>query len=215
MKYKIAASILNADFLRLGAEIDSLIEHIDELHLDVMDGVFVENLSFGAPVIGGLKEAYPKTFTEAHLMISRPHDYWLDFKEAGCDVVTFHYEATDHSYMLLKNMRDAGIQSGISLTPQTPVSALEPIREYIDRVLIMTVEPGFGGQAFEPAMLRKVEAARKLLGNDVDVEVDGGVKDSTIRQVKDAGANVFVVGSFLFKADDRAGRVATLREALG
>jgi ribulose-phosphate 3-epimerase len=215
VNYKIAASILNADFLKLGQEIDSLVDHIDELHLDVMDGVFVENLSFGAPVIGGLRAAYPNTFSEAHLMISRPHDYWQDFKEAGCDVVTFHYEATDHSYMLLKDMRDTGIQAGISLTPQTPVSVLEPIREYIDRLLIMTVEPGFGGQAFEPAMLRKVEAARKLLGDNVDVEVDGGIKDSTIRAVKDAGANVFVVGSFLFKGDDRPGRVATLREALG
>ncbi|MFP4485213.1 MAG: ribulose-phosphate 3-epimerase [Spirochaetaceae bacterium] len=214
MDYKIAASILNADFLHLKNEIDTLIDHVDELHFDVMDGVFVENISFGAPVIGGLRGAYPKAFTEAHLMIARPHDYWADFQEAGCNVVIFHYEATDHSYMLLKDIREGGIQAGVSITPQTPVSVLEPIREFIDRVLIMTVEPGFGGQTFEPAMLRKIEEARRLFGDAVDIEVDGGVKDTTIAAIKNAGANVFVVGSYLFNAEDRVGRVNTLREAL-
>jgi ribulose-phosphate 3-epimerase len=215
MTYKIAASILNADFLRLQEEIDSLIDHVDEIHLDVMDGMFVENISFGAPVISGLRGAYPNAFSEAHMMIARPHDYWRSFVDAGCNVVTFHYEATDHSYMLLKTLRDAGVQAGISLTPQTPVTNLEPIRELIDRVLIMTVEPGFGGQAFEPAMLRKIEAARRMLGDRVDIEVDGGIKDTTIGAVQRAGANVFVVGSYLFKASDRPARVAALREALG
>lgn len=214
MEYKIAASILNANFLYLKDEIDTLIDHVDELHFDVMDGIFVENISFGAPVIGGLRGTYPKAFTEAHLMIARPHDYWADFQEAGCNVVSFHYEATNHSYMLLKDIREAGIQAGISITPQTPASTLEPIREFIDRLLIMTVEPGFGGQAFEPAMLRKIEEARRLLGDGVDIEVDGGVKDTTITAVKNAGANVFVVGSYLFKAEDRAGRVRSLRQAL-
>lgn len=214
MKYRIAASILSADFLKLRSDIDRVIDHVDELHLDVMDGIFVENISFGAPVIAGLRGAYPTHFSEAHLMIARPHDYWSAFRDVGANVVTFHYEATDHSYMLLKTLRDGGVQAGISLTPQTPATVLEPIREFIDRLLIMTVEPGFGGQAFEPAMLRKIETARRLLGDTVDIEVDGGIKDTTIRQVRDAGANIFVSGSYLFKADDPAGRVATLRDAL-
>ena len=215
MTYKIAASILNANFLRLQEEIDTLIDHVDEIHLDVMDGVFVENISFGAPVISGLRGAYPDSFSEAHMMIARPHDYYRSFVDAGCNVVTFHYEATAHSYMLLKTLREAGVRAGISLTPQTPVAALEPISELVDRLLIMTVEPGFGGQAFEPAMLRKISAARSLLGDRVDIEVDGGIKDTTIAAVKNAGANVFVVGSYLFKAEDRPARVADLREALG
>lgn len=214
MKYRVAASILSADFLDLRRDIDRVIDHVDELHLDVMDGIFVENISFGAPVIAGLRGAYPAHFSEAHLMISRPHDYWSAFRDVGCNVVTFHYEATDHSYMLLKNLRDGAVQAGISLTPQTPATVLEPIREFIDRLLIMTVEPGFGGQAFEPAMLRKIETARQILGDEVDIEVDGGIKDTTIRQVRDAGANIFVSGSYLFKAEDPAERVAALRDAL-
>ena len=214
MEYKIAASILNVDFLHLKEEIDSVIEGIDELHLDVMDGMFVENISFGAPVLSGLAATYPDTPGEAHLMIARPRDYWRAFKQIGARIITFHYEATPHAYILLKELREAGIQAGISITPATPISALTTITGEIDRLLIMTVEPGFGGQTFIPGMLDKIEKARSLLGDDVDIEVDGGIDEKTIGDAKLAGANIFVVGSYLFKATDRMRNLATLRERL-
>ncbi|TVR29237.1 MAG: ribulose-phosphate 3-epimerase [Spirochaetaceae bacterium] len=215
MEYKISASILNADFLRLGTEIDSVASLVDEIHLDVMDGRFVDNISFGAPVVAGIRGAYPQTVIDTHLMISKPHQYWRDFVEIGSDIVTFHYEATDHAYVLLKQLREAGVQAGISLTPATDVRLLEPMSAFIDRILVMTVEPGFGGQSFEPQMLRKIEAARTLFGDRVDIEVDGGINQHTIAQVQSAGANVYVVGSFIFAAEDRSARIAQLREALG
>ena len=214
MDYKIAASILNADFLHLQGEIDEIAGGVDELHLDVMDGVFVENISFGPSVLSGLSEAYPGKTLEAHLMIIRPHDYWKQFQEIGSRIITFHYEATHHAYILLRDLREAGVQAGISITPGTPASALTSIANYIDRLLIMTVEPGFGGQAFIPEMLGKIEGARKLLGDDVDIEVDGGIDEQTIGDAKSAGANVFVVGSYLFKAKDRTANLQALREKL-
>jgi ribulose-phosphate 3-epimerase len=214
MQYKIAASILNANFLYLKQEIDAVVDLVDELHLDVMDGTFVDNLSFGAPVLGPLRSAYPNVVMESHLMISKPHAYWGAFRDIGSSIITFHYEATHLRYILLKQFQDAGIGAGISITPGTDAALLEPLREFIDRVLIMTVEPGFGGQAFVPPMLRKIEKTRKLLGDEVDIEVDGGIKDETIRDAKNAGANVFVVGSYIFKAEDKPARVNGLRERL-
>lgn len=215
MEYKIAASILNANFLKLGEEVDSVVDHVDELHLDVMDGIFVDNISFGPPVLSGLRRAYPQTVLDAHLMITAPHTYWPAFRDIGSDIITFHYEATHHSFILLKQLREAGVQAGISMTPATDVRLLEPIRPYIDRILVMTVEPGFGGQSIVPEMLQKVEKARTIFGDDVDIEVDGGINDATIRSAKDAGANVFVVGSYIFKAADRGAQVAQLRERVG
>ncbi len=214
MGYKISASILNADFLKLGEELAEVVPLVDEVHLDVMDGVFVENLSFGAPVVAGLRSVYPQAVIDTHLMITRPHQYWRDFVEIGSNIVTFHYEATNHAYALLTQLREAGVAAGISLTPATDARLLEPVQELFDRLLIMTVEPGFGGQSFEPAMLRKIEAARALLGPDVDIEVDGGINDVTIADAKSAGANVFVVGSYIFGSTDRAGRVRRLRAAI-
>ncbi|MFP4431333.1 MAG: ribulose-phosphate 3-epimerase [Spirochaetaceae bacterium] len=214
MDYKIAASILNADFLRLKEEIDDVADGIDEIHLDVMDGVFVENISFGPSVLAGIAGAYPGMPLEAHLMIIRPQDYWRRFKEIGCGIITFHYEATHHGYILLRDLRQAGVRAGVSITPGTPVSALTSIAEYIDRLLVMTVEPGFGGQKFIPEMLPKIERARKLVGDEVDIEVDGGIDEGTIGDAKSAGANVFVVGSYLFKAQDRRKNLEMLREKL-
>ncbi len=214
MHYKIAASILNADFLHLKEEIDDVADGIDEIHLDVMDGLFVENISFGPSVVSGVVAAYPRLTTEAHLMIVRPHDYWKAFMKIGAKIITFHYEATHHAYMLLKELREAGVSAGISINPATPASVLTPIAEYIDRLLIMTVEPGFGGQQFVPPMLGKIERARKLLGDDVDIEVDGGINEHTIVEAQSAGANVFVVGSYLFKAQDRRANLEALREKL-
>jgi ribulose-phosphate 3-epimerase len=213
--YKISASILNADFLQLRTEVDAIVEHVDELHLDVMDGMFVDNISFGPPVLAGLREAYPAAVLDTHLMITTPHTYWEAFQEIGSDIITIHYEATHHSYILLKELRDAGLQAGISITPATDVRLLEPIAAYIDRILIMTVEPGFGGQSMIPEMLTKVELTRQLFGDGVDIQVDGGINEKTIRSAKDAGANVFVVGSYIFKSYDREARVGELRDRLG
>lgn len=201
--------------MRLKQDLDVVVDEVDELHLDVMDGVFVDNISFGPAVISRLRATYPEAFLDTHIMVSRPQALWPAFAAAGSNVITFHYEATPHAYIICKQLAEAGVAAGMSVTPVTDVSLLEPIREHIHRVLIMTVEPGFGGQSFVPAMLRKIEKARKLLGDDVDIEVDGGIKDSTIGSALDAGANVFVAGSYIFKSDDPAGRVHTLREILG
>lgn len=214
MNYRISASILNADFMALGAAVDEILPHVDEIHLDVMDGRFVDNISFGLPVVESLRAAYPSAFLDTHLMISDPDRYWDRFRAAGSDVVTIHYEATPHAYILLARMKEQGIGAGISLTPATDAGLLEPLMDVIDRVLVMTVEPGFGGQKMIPAMLRKVEKTRKLLGEKVDIQVDGGVDDGTIASLRDAGANVFVVGSFIFKAQDKKERVDALRGAL-
>ena len=212
---KIGASILDADFLHLDEQISAVVNVADEIHLDVMDGVFVDNISFGPGIISQVRTAYPGAFLDTHLMISRPEALWRSFVHAGSDLVTFHYEMTPHSYIVCRNIREAGARAGVSVTPQTDVRLLEPIKEYIDRVLVLTVEPGFGGQAFVTAMLRKIEAARKLFGDDVDIQVDGGIKDSTVGAARRAGANVFVAGSYIFKADDPAARVQELREAVG
>lgn len=215
VRTKIGASILDADFLRLKEQIDAVVEVADEIHLDVMDGVFVDNISFGPSVISQIRTAYPDAFLDTHLMISRPEAMWRSFQRAGSNVVTFHYEVTPHTYIICKEMREAGIKAGVSVTPATDVELLEPIREYIDRVLTLTVEPGFGGQAFVPAMLRKIEKARKLFGDNVDIQVDGGIKDTTIATAKNAGANVFVAGSYIFGAEDPRARVLELRELAG
>lgn len=214
VSYKISASILNGDFMSLGSEIESIIDVVDEIHLDVMDGVFVDNISFGIPIVTSVRDAFPDAFLDAHLMIDRPGFFWEPFCKAGSNLVTIHYEADPHAYIILSRIRAAGIGAGISLTPATDARLLEPIKEVLDRVLIMTVEPGFGGQKFIEAMLRKVEVTRKLLGPDVDVEVDGGVDPTTIGRLRDAGANVFVVGSYIFKAQDKRVAVKGLRDAL-
>ena len=209
---KISASILNADFFALGQTVSEIIPYIDEIHFDVMDGNFVENISMGIPVIEALRPRFPETVFDVHLMINDPDFYWQPFAKAGSDIVVFHYEATTHSYINLKKIKDMGKKAGIALNPATDVSLLEPVKEYIDRVLVMTVEPGFGGQAFIPEMCRKIEKARKMFGDNLDIEVDGGINGKTIVDAKNAGANVFVVGSFIFAAPDKAERVRELRK---
>jgi len=214
MNYKIAASILNANFLHLKQEIDAVISHVDEIHLDIIDGVFADNISFGPPVLENIRATYPNAVLDTHMMLMRPELFWKAFHKLGSTFITFHYEVTPHSYIILKQMKDAGVKTGMALTPATDCSALEAIKDLIDRVLILTVEPGFGGQDMIPQMLTKVERTRKMFGERVDIEVDGGINDKTIRSAKDAGANVFVIGSYIFKAEDKKTRVATLRDQL-
>jgi len=214
MDYKISASILNADFSDLKSDISEIIDAVDEIHCDVMDGSFVDNISFGAPVIKALKKTFPHACYDTHLMISDPGKYYGSYIDAGSDILVFHYEATPHSHILLSKIRESGIKGGLSLTPATPVQSVEPVKELLDRLLIMTVEPGFGGQKYIDAMNRKIEAARKMLGDGVDIQVDGGINDLTLPGARDAGANVFVVGSFIFRAEDKLERVRSLRSLL-
>ncbi len=209
---KISASILNADFYSLGDEVTEILPLIDELHFDVMDGVFVENISMGLPVIDSLRTRFSDKVFDVHLMISNPDFYWDKFCNAGSDILVFHYEATPHSFILLKNIREKGKKAGIALTPATDVLVLEPIKEFIDRILIMTVEPGFGGQKFISSMCRKIEKTRKMFGDTIDIEVDGGINGETLGDAMHAGANVFVVGSYIFSASDKAERIHELKK---
>lgn len=214
MKYKISASILNANFLKLGEEIAEIKEYIDEIHLDVMDGHYVDNISFGPELISCIRKEYGSITLDTHLMIDNPDKYWINFIEAGSDILVFHQEATQRAYIILKKIKEMGKLAGISINPATDISLISPLKEIIDRVLIMTVEPGFGGQDFIKPMLKKIEKAREILGDTIDIEVDGGINDKTIRDARNAGANTFVVGSYIFRAKDKVAEIEKLREQL-
>ncbi len=214
MNYKISASILNADFLHLKEDIDSIINHVDEIHLDIMDGNFVDNISFGIPVLKNIFKHYSKMIFDTHLMINSPHKYLKDFISIGSNIITFHHEATTHSYILIKKIKDSGVSAGISVNPGTNIGLLEPLKDIVDRILVMTVEPGFGGQEMIVSMLKKVEKARKLFGDNVDIEVDGGIDAGNILSAKNAGANVFVVGSHIFGSQDRKETIRILKSNL-
>ncbi len=211
---KIAPSILAADFVKLGEDIRS-IESADMLHFDVMDGVFVPNLSFGLPVIKCVR-AFTKLPLDVHLMITRPISLVEKFIDKGADTVTFHLEADEPERVLeaLKLIRARGKKAGLSVKPATPVSMLEPYADLLDNILIMSVEPGFGGQSFMDGSLRKIEEARALadaVGRGCEVEVDGGINRLTARACESAGATVLVAGSDVFKAADRAAEIWELR----
>lgn len=211
---KIAPSILAADFLRLGEDIAS-ISTADYLHFDVMDGVFVPNISFGMPVISCVK-GVTELPLDVHLMITKPLRYVRRFAELGADIIVFHTEADEPQNILeaVKLTRSLGSRVGLAVKPATPAAELEGYLELIDLALVMTVEPGFGGQSFMPDMLPKVEALRRSidrLGLDVELEVDGGINRETARLCRDSGATVLVAGSDVFRADDRALQIKILR----
>ncbi|TKG89612.1 ribulose-phosphate 3-epimerase [Puteibacter caeruleilacunae] len=215
MKQLIAPSILSADFLNLGRDIEMVNKsEADWIHVDVMDGMFVPNISFGFPIIKQVNAIAEKPL-DVHLMINDPDRYLQDFKSVGADLLTVHYEACNHLHRTLSRIRELGMKSGVSLNPHTPVSVLEDILDQTDLVLLMSVNPGFGGQKFIPQIIKKVEKLKKMIkeaGTSTLIEIDGGVNYETGKQLIDAGADVLVAGSFVFGADDPQATIKGLKD---
>ena len=214
---KIAPSILSADFANLGRDILKTVEAgADWIHIDVMDGSFVPNISFGLPVIKAIRPLTDKLF-DVHLMIVNPSSFIDDFADAGADLINFHYEAEIHVDRTVEKIRARGLKAGITLNPATPVSVLQNILPKLDMVLIMSVNPGFGGQSFIPYTLDKVRELRTMaekLNPGLLIEIDGGMTADTIRSAVDAGVDVVVAGSAVYRNGDVARNIHDLRNAL-
>ncbi len=212
---KIAPSILSADFARLGEEVRAIAAAgADYVHVDVMDGHFVPNITIGPLVVGGLRPVTDIPF-DVHLMIENPDLYIPEFARVGADIITVHQEAVSHLHRTVQLIKSLGKQAGVSINPATPVSTLEVILADIDLVLIMSVNPGFGGQSFIESCLPKIKELREMIdarGLQIELEVDGGVKLDNIGRIAAAGADVFVAGSAVFGSDDYAGTIAGLKE---
>lgn len=213
----LSPSILSADFTKLGEQLQILDKAgAQYVHVDVMDGFFVPSISFGMPVIKSIRKATQRVF-DVHLMIEKPERYIAEFVDCGADIITFHVEATDKTAEIIEDIHAHGIKAGISIKPGTPVEAVKPYLATADMILVMTVEPGFGGQAYIDYCTDKVVAVKKLVeesGRAIDIQVDGGINKDNVKMVLEAGANVVVAGSAVFK-DDIAKNIEDFLTLLG
>ena len=212
---KLAPSILSADFARLLEDVKKVEKAgCEYLHIDVMDGHFVPNITLGPAIVKSLRKDVNMVF-DAHLMIENPDNYIKEFADAGCDIIVVHQEACTHLHRTIQNIKSHGVKAGVALNPATPIETIKYVLEDVDMVLLMSVNPGFGGQSYIPVVTKKIKELRALIdemGLDIDIEVDGGVKPSNISEVVNAGANVIVAGSAIFTAGDIDEAVKSLRE---
>jgi ribulose-phosphate 3-epimerase len=214
---KIAPSILSADFSRLAEEIQEVeAAGADLIHVDVMDGHFVPNLTIGPPIVRAIRKV-TRLPLDVHLMVTNPDALIPDFIKAGSDYLTVHVETCPHLHRTVQSIRENGVKAGVTLNPATPLALIEPILPFVDLLLVMSVNPGFGGQAFIPEVLGKVRAARDLTdraGRSIELEVDGGLKVENVGEISNAGADIFVAGSAVFHSEDYKKTLADMRREI-